>query len=336
MDAKKINWQVSISRNVFYSNFLLVGLMLVCIIGGYVADIVASSFWFKLHWQTVALELVNLERIPYATCASSAIGLLLIIVLYVFHKQLILKGLDAVSIVKLADKSGKHPLNDVLISMSKKMGLSHSPKLYIANTRVLNAFVSGLREKNTIMVITQGLLTELKPQELQAIMLMQLAQIKALDQRLALVLAYVSNLHLIIFDLIYHPFIYGKNRDREPNPLLNFGFKCLKIARFLMPVPTFLMRFILKPSRILQADQMAVSLMGSNQALASAIKKINDIQFEKMDEMGEIYSEISLDEIRREMYVFDPADISKCQTFASPFTTHPTLDEQLDAIGFQS
>lgn len=336
MDAKKIDWQASIRRNVFYSNFLLAGLVLVCITGGYVFDVVANSFWFKLHWKTVALELVNLERIPYATYAMSAFGLIFVIALYLFHKQLMLKGLNAVPILKLADQSGKHPLNDVLISMSKKMGLSHSPMLYIANTRVLNAFVSGLREKNTILVITQGLLTELKPLELQAVILMQLAQIKALDQRLGLVLAYVSNLHLIIFDLIYHPFIYGKNRDREPNPLFNFGFKCLKIARFLMPVPTFLMRFILKPNRILQADQTAVSLMGNNQALASAIKKINDIQFEKMDEMGEIYGEIPLDEIRREMYVFDPADISKCQTFASPFTTHPTLDEQLDAIGFQN
>lgn len=336
MDTLQIDWQASIRRNVFYSNFLMFGFVLLCFIGGFVADVVINSYWFDLNWQTVAKQLISLERQAYAIYIISGGSLLLLIFLHLFHRQLMLIGLDTSSILTLnADSKDSHPLHDIVISMSQQIGLSHAPSLYIAHTPVLNAFVSGLRQKNSILVITQGLLETLKPKELQAILLMQLAQMKAYDQRLTLVLAYVSNIHLIIFDLIYHPFLYGKNRDKDPNPIFNFGFKCLKTTRFLLPVPTFLMRFILRASRITQAQKVAVSLLKSNRSLARALKKINDIQFEKMEEMGEAYSEMALDEIRREAYVFDPADISKCQTFASPFTTHPTLDEQFEAIGFE-
>ncbi len=331
---KKMDWQVSVKRNTFYSYLLVFSFFLASFGMGFVMDVVFNKYWLALDWWLVCKQLATFQLIAYATYGLLLVGLVGIVLLYFFHRRLMLTGLNTTAVLKLNANETSHPLNDLLITMSKKMGLSHSPKLFIAHTPVLNAFVSGFSAKNSMMVLSQGLLEALEPKEIQAIMLMQLSQLKALDQRLTLVLAFVSNFFLIVFDLVYHAYLYGKNRDRDPNPLIKFFFSGLKVVRFIIPAMTFIMRFVLRPERIVQAQQMTVKVMSDNEPLANAIKKINDIQFEKMESLGEAYSEMALDEIRREAYVFDPADISKCQTFASPFTTHPSLDEQLEAMGY--
>lgn len=332
---EKMHWQKSLRRNVFFSRFLIFLFFLMCFFLGLVIDVIIYKFYYQSAWTEALISLVTLQSYAYATLGILLVGSLELCLFLIFHRKFMRLGLKSVSATSLIKSTGEgQGLVDFIAKMSTLLNLPNPPQLYISKILTVNAFVSGLSAKNSIVVLTHGLLEQLEAREIQSIVLMQLCHIKSLDQRLTTVLSFVSNANLVLFDLIFHVFLYGPNRDREPNPLASMFFRSLKISRFLIPMTTFLLRFSLKPSRIYQAQKMTVKIMRENKSLAQALIKIYKYHFDNMEFMGDLYSEIMCDEIRREAYVFDPADINKSQTFATPFTTHPTLEEQLEAIGY--
>lgn len=333
--VNEVDWKSSVKRNTFYSKVLLILFILMCISFGILLDVIFNKLYFDISWGKAFTRIVTFERTPYLTylylflCFTS-LGFFLL-----FYNKFMLLGLNAVPVGSIPlQKEEAAPLAKGLSQMAKAVGLKSVPKIYISDSPVVNAFACGLREKKSVVLLTQGLIELLNARELQSIIAMQLCHIKCLDQRLTSVLAFMSNVNLVVFDLLTHSFLYGEERDREPNFLAHLFFKNLRIFRFLIPMLTFLYRFFLKSSRIIEAEKMTVKLMSDNTALAEALMKIYDHHFDNMEAMGEAYSEMACDEIRREAYVFDPADINKCQTFATPFTTHPSIEEQLEAIGY--
>jgi heat shock protein HtpX len=330
-----VNWQRCAKTNNVYAKLVIIAYLCICGTIGFGIDVLINMFWFGLKWRPAIMEMLYFQRENiYGMPAMLALGVLILGILYLCQRKVMLMGLNAYPVDNVKDLSDREKMIlDLVQKTASAIGLEHKPDLYIAETPVLNAFVGGSTKKGTYVVLTKGLLSHLMPKQVQAVIVMQLCHLKLLDQRLVVAVTLVAHIPLIIFDAIYHRFIYGKDRNPEPNPIIELGYKGLRITRFLLPASSFLFRFVLSPDRIHFAQIMAVKLMKENQSLGQALIKIHEYQFDNMEFLGEKYSEMAGDEIRREAYLFDPADINKSQTFATPFSTHPTLEEQLNEIG---
>lgn len=328
-----VNWRYIAKTNIFYARMTVLAYLAMCAAMGVCGDVLLNVFYWKMDWRTAIEVFVYFKQYAYICYGATLLGFLVIVGLYFFHRSILLAGLETTNMTETQQADYKMLLEN-LAKMSKQIGLAKTPDLVIADSQILNTFVGGSNDKNNFVVLTSGLLDALTTHELQAVLLSQLCHLKLADQRLTLAVALCGNIPLLCFDLCYHRFIWGPDRDPEPNPILALFFKGLIIARFLIPAGTFLFRFILSSERFYNAQKMTVKLMNSNEPLAKALIKIYESQLNDIDKYGQLYSEIPYDEMRREVYLFDPADINNAQTFASPFTTHPSLEEQLAEIAY--
>jgi heat shock protein HtpX len=108
--------------------------------------------------------------------------------------------------------------------------------------------------------------------------------------------------------------------------------------RYTLPIITGLLLLYLSRTRELMADAGCVALMRSNQPLASALMKIHADHTEHREQYSAAYAQTSHENVRREAYLYDPSDAG-IKAFASLndiFSTHPSLETRLAALGFKS
>ena len=76
------------------------------------------------------------------------------------------------------------------------------------------------------------------------------------------------------------------------------------------------------------ADAGCVELMRTSQPLASALLKISDDHTQHRAEYGAAYENTAHENIRREAYIFDPAEagIGIMKSLNDMFSTHPSLE----------
>ncbi|EKD69780.1 MAG: heat shock protein HtpX [uncultured bacterium] len=96
------------------------------------------------------------------------------------------------------------------------------------------------------------------------------------------------------------------------------------------------MLLYLSRTRELMADAGCVELMRSNQPLASALLKINDDHQQNRDRYNAMYQQTPHENVRREAYIFDPSEagIKSIMSVSDFFSTHPSLETRLKALGF--
>lgn len=99
-------------------------------------------------------------------------------------------------------------LYNVIEEMKVAAGLSFMPKVYIIEADYMNAFASGLSEKSAMVAITRGLMNKLDRAELQAVMAHELSHIRHQDIKLTMMASVLSNIMLIIVDLLFYNLIF--------------------------------------------------------------------------------------------------------------------------------
>jgi heat shock protein HtpX len=77
--------------------------------------------------------------------------------------------------------------------------------------------------------------------------------------------------------------------------------------------------------------------MRTNQPLAQALMKISDDHTQNRDQYNADYQHTAHENIRREAYIFDPmqAGIESKASVSDMFSTHPSLEARLAALGIQ-
>src|SRR5262249_30775372 len=93
----------------------------------------------------------------------------------------------------------------------------------------------------------------------------------------------------------------------------------------------------LSRTREYMADAGCVELMRDNQPLASALLKIQTDHTQNVDRYSALYDNTPHESIRREAYIFDPklAGINIMQSLSDLFSTHPSIEKRLAALGFK-
>jgi heat shock protein HtpX len=271
----------------------------------------ASLQWlFRQAWQDF------IKALPGATGGT----LIWIVIAYNFHQKMI----DAVTGGREVTRKEEPRLYNLLENLCISRGIT-MPKLKIMEDDSLNAFATGLNEKQYSITVTTGLLNALDDAEVEAVLGHELTHIRNGDVRMLVIAVIIAGVIGFFAELVFRLFFqggmrFGSGRSSGDGDRGKGGAAiALIIAVVLIAVAWFLsivIRFALSRRREFLADAGAVELTKNPDAMISALRKIEG--------RGELHHATSA---VMEMCVDNPRE-----GFADLFATHPSIDSRAAAM----
>ena len=202
------------------------------------------------------------------------------------------------------------------------------PRLKIMDSDRLNAFATGLNEKQYAITVTRGLLAALDDAELEAVLGHELTHIRNEDVRMMVTAVVIAGVISFFGELVFRWFDVlprwssSSSRASSSSDSKSKGggaFVAILIALALIALAwalSLVIRFALSRSREYLADAGSVELTKNPDAMISALMKISG-----KGELEGVPSGLM------EMCVDNPRS-----GFADLFATHPPIEERIDAL----
>ncbi|WP_133128739.1 zinc metalloprotease HtpX [Legionella nagasakiensis] len=326
------NWREQLKRNERKTRWVIMTFIIVYAIVGLIADtVILQSYYPQVTISQCLQALLTFHKIPYATLLMGGIAVLSLLITYAMYDRLMLLGTDSHEITPETAKTlQERQLFNVVEEMKVAAGLQYMPKVYLIEANYMNAFASGYSEKSAMVAITRGLLEKLDRAELQAVMAHELSHIRHHDIKLTLMVAILSNLLLIVIDVLFYAVIFRRDR-RQDNRL----FTIILVLRYLLPLITVVLALFLSRTREYMADAGSVELMRDNEPMARALLKISRDHQSHAEEYAVEYGNTAHEQVRQTSYLFDPSSIDPVKSLSSAFSTHPSISNRLKALGFK-
>lgn len=199
------------------------------------------------------------------------------------------------------------------------------PRCYVIDDTAPNAFASGRNPKNSVIVVTEGLLKKLDRAELEGVVAHEMSHIKNYDvlvQTLAVVMVGVA---VLLSDWILRSFFWGggRRRSREKGGgnaaviLIAVGL----VLAVLSPMIAQLIRLAVSRKREFLADASGALLTRYPPGLASALRKL-DADREPLE---------AANKATAHLYIVNPLKDIKGKV-NSLFSTHPPIAERIAAL----
>jgi len=331
------DWRRTLRQNN-YRTYIVITLffLIYCGIGLLVDMYMATTYYPQATIPELFHALVTFRLFPLATTIMLIVAAISLLVSYSLYDKLMLLGTEYHEITPTSPQSvAEQQLYNVVEEMKIAAGLRYMPRVFIIDADYMNAFASGYSEKSAMVAITRGLMEKLNRDELQAVMAHELSHVRHLDIKLTLTASLLANLTIMVLDVLCYNAMFSGNRSggRSRKEL----FWIILILRYLLPLISVLLLLYLSRTRELMADAGSVELMRTNQPLASALLKISDDHVQNRDKYNVAYKQTPHENVRREAYIYDPtqAGIESITSVNEFFSTHPTLEARLAALGFK-
>ena len=199
---------------------------------------------------------------------------------YRFHQKLIDLATGSHGLARGDDPHLYNLLENLCISRGITM-----PQLKIIESDQLNAFASGMNDRQYAVSVTRGLLATLDDRELEAVLAHELTHIRNGDVKLMVVATIMAGVISFVGEMLFRWLSYGgrinmgsrgrsDERDSKPNQAmaaLLIAFAIIAIAWLL----SLVLKFGLSRSREFLADAGAVELTKDPDAMISALLKID-------------------------------------------------------------
>jgi heat shock protein HtpX len=255
-----------------------------------------------------------LVALPFATAGTA----LWILIAYRFHQSLI----DAVTGGREVTRREDPRLWNLLENLCISRGIP-TPKLKIIDTDALNAFATGMNDKQYSITVTSGLLRALNDQELEAVLGHELTHIRNGDVRMLVIAVIIAGVIAFFAELVFRLLFQGGlrfgGRSRDDGDRKGGAGVAIVIALVLIAVAwvvSVMIRFALSRSREYLADAGSVELTKNPDAMVSALRKI-----EGRSDLTGATSAIM------EMCIDNPRE-----DFADLFDTHPPIEKRIKAL----
>ena len=280
----------------------------------------------------VTIFLVVITLIVYYVCMAFDLGPISIVIAIVFSiatswASYYYSDKIVLSVNKAypANQEQYKKLNNILDGLMVSSGLQHRPKLYVVDDPQPNAFATGRNPQNSVICVTTGLLNKMDYYELEGVVAHELSHIKNYDIRLSAVVSVMVGFIVILADWVSRALFWGagdKDNDSKGNPILMLvGLLCLILA----PIFGQLMQLALSRRREYLADASAVELTRNPDGLISALQKLDaDTNELKTANNATAY-----------MYIVSPFKANakdQKKKKSSLFSTHPSIDDRIEAI----
>lgn len=317
-----------IASNKFRSMLLLAGLFVLVYVMVYAAALIAevmidsgrsADYYLMAAWRDLVKDF------PLATGAA----LLWIVIAYFFHQSIV----DAVTGGEDVTRQQQPRLYNLLENLCISRGIP-MPKLKLIDTDALNAYATGLNQRQYAVTVTTGLLKALSDQEIEAVLGHELTHIRNGDVQLMVIAVIIAGAVGFFAELFFRSFTnfgwgYGRGRswssssssssDRENRGSGGGAVIVIIVAAALIGLAWLLsqvVRLALSRSRELLADAGSVELTKNPDAMISALRKIEN--------RGELPGATSA---VMELCVDNPRE-----GFSDLFATHPSVDSRVRAL----
>jgi len=243
-----------------------------------------------------------------------------IVIAYFFNQTLI----DAVTGGEEVTRKEQPRLYNILENLCISRGIT-MPKLKVTQDEALNAFASGLNEKQYSITVTQGLLDNLDDREIEAVLGHELTHIRNGDVRMLVIAVIIAGVIGFFAELLFRLMFQGGfrwsggSRSSSSDRKGGGAGLAIVIAIALVAVAWLLsvvIRFALSRRREFLADAGSVELTKDPDAMILALRKIEG--------RGELHGATSA---VMEMCIDNPRE-----GFADLFATHPSIDSRIAAL----
>ncbi|MGE0035884.1 MAG: M48 family metalloprotease [Xanthobacteraceae bacterium] len=259
--------------------------------------------------------IMTLYASPFATVFTA----IWILIAYRFHQNLI----DAVTGGHTVTRDEQPRLYKLLENHCNSRGIT-MPKLKIIDDDSLNAFATGLNDKQYSITVTRGLVDRLDDAELEAVLGHELTHIRNGDVRMLVIAVVIAGAIAFFAELFFRLMFQGGMRfGRGSSSSDSKGGKGAGIAILiaialivLAWILSIVIRFSLSRKREYLADAGAIELTKNPDAMITALRKI-----EGRGELPRATSAVM------EMCIDNPR-----VGFSNVFNTHPSIDKRVAAI----
>ncbi len=252
--------------------------------------------------------------LPWVTIGTA----LWILVAYKFHQSMI----DAVTGGREITRQEQPRLYNLLENLCISRGIT-MPKLKLMEADALNAFATGMNEKQYSITVTSGLLAHLDDPEVEAVLGHELTHIRNGDVRMLVIAVIIAGAISFFAELVFRLVFQGGLNVRSSRGGGDRGkggaAAAVLIAMALIALAWLLsivIRFALSREREFLADAGSVELTKNPDAMITALRKIEG--------RGELEGATSA---VMEMCVDNPRE-----GFADIFATHPAIDKRIEAL----
>jgi heat shock protein HtpX len=284
-------------------------------------------------YDSVEANLAGAWRDMFYVAPFATIGVLLwIVVAYWGHQKLIDMVTGAHDVTREDDPKLYRMLENLCISR----GMT-TPRLKIAETEALNAYASGLNEKQYAITLTRGVVDRLEDAEIEAIIAHELTHIRNEDVKMMVIAVVIAGVVSFFGEMMFRSMRFGGMRmGRGMGRGMGGGMGrsggsgrgggggkgaivVIAIAAVIILLAWLLavvIRFAISRSREYLADAGAVELTKNPDAMISALLKIS----------GRAEIEGAPSSVM-EMCVENPR-----QGFTALLATHPSIEKRVEAL----
>jgi heat shock protein HtpX len=319
-----------IASNKFRSMLLLGGLFLLVYVmvyaGALIAEVVINSGG-SVDYYLAAAARDLITAFPYATGGAA----LWIVIAYFFHQSIV----DAVTGGEDVTRQQQPRLYNLLENLCISRGIP-MPRLEIVESDALNAYATGLNQRQYAITVTSGLLNALNDQEIESVLGHELTHIRNGDVQLMVIAVIIAGVVGFFAELFFRSFTnfgyYGggwsrssssssssSSSDNDSKSSGGGAIFVIIIAVALIGLAWLLsqvVRLALSRSRELLADAGSVELTKNPDAMISALRKIEN--------RGELPGATSA---VMELCVDNPRE-----GFSDLFATHPSVESRVQAL----
>ena len=294
---------------------LLIGLFFLVYVLVYAGALVAAALSLDADLDTLMLIawIDLLKAAPFSTVGTA----LWIVIAYFFHQTMI----DAVTGGQEIQRRDNPRLYSILENLCISRGIT-MPRLKVMETDALNAFATGMNQKQYSITVTTGLLDRLNDAEIESVLGHELTHIRNGDVRMMVIAVIIAGVVSFFAELVFRLWFYngfsfrGSRSDERRGGGAGFAILiaiALLVVAYLL---SFLIRLALSRSREFLADAGSVELTKNPDAMISALRKIEG--------RGELPGATSA---VMEMCIDNPRE-----GFGELFDTHPSVERRITAM----
>lgn len=325
------NWREQLRRNERKTRMVIVLFLAIYVGVGLIADVVILQSSYPQYPLSYCFHLlITFKAVPFATIIMGGIAVVSLLITYSMYDKIMLLGTEYREITpEAAQTMQEKQLYNVVEEMKVAAGLQYMPKVFLIDADYMNAFASGYSEKSAMVAITRGLINKLDRAELQAVMAHELSHIRHHDIKLTLMVAVLSNILLIVIDLLFYSVLYRGDKRQDNRLVL-----VIVVLRYVLPLLTVMLTLFLSRTREYMADSGSVELMRDNEPMARALLKISNDHSQHAEQYTKEYGQTAHEQLRQASYLFDPSNIDPIKSLSNAFSTHPDVEQRLQALGF--
>jgi len=297
------------------SVFLLAGLFFLVYLLTFAGALMAEALGgdTSLDWLLRAAWRDLLMALPFVTIGT----LIWVLIAYKFHQTMI----DALTGGHEVTRTEQPRLYNLLENLCISRGIT-MPRLKVMETDALNAFASGLNQRQYAVSVTRGLLDRLDDAEVEAVLGHELTHICNGDVRMMVIAVVIAGVVSFFAEMFFRMMFHsgfrwsGRSSDRKGSGGVILAIIIAVVLIAIAWLLSIVIRFALSRSREYLADAGAVELTKNPDAMITALRKIEG--------RGELEGSTSA---VMEMCVDNPRS-----GFVDLFATHPSIDKRIAAL----